>query len=229
MMAGRLEPRHILGAAAILLVAVSIAVGTQGTQARGRDSIEVVIEEGWGKAPVGTGRTMRQDRTQRECTLYGNAPPDRAAVAIGEREWRSIVFPSDGTVLGDWRRGETLARSLPRETAVRDGEVPSPPREAEAPAAQCLSCHQLDRRDIGQQRSGPALIGYARTRGQYPGSAKLVYEQIYNSNAVVACSAMPRFGAHKVLSPEQIRDIVAYLLAPDSPVNSAHSAIADQP
>ena len=31
---------------------------------------------------------------------------------------------------------------------------------------------------------------------------------------------MPRFGARKVLTPEQIRDIVAYLLAPQSPVNA---------
>jgi sulfur-oxidizing protein SoxX len=30
---------------------------------------------------------------------------------------------------------------------------------------------------------------------------------------------MPRLGANGVLSPEQIRDLVAYVMSPDSPVN----------
>jgi sulfur-oxidizing protein SoxX len=30
---------------------------------------------------------------------------------------------------------------------------------------------------------------------------------------------MPRFGANKVLSVDQIKDIVALLMSPDSPVN----------
>jgi len=30
---------------------------------------------------------------------------------------------------------------------------------------------------------------------------------------------MPRFGYHKLLSPEEIADIVAYLHDPESPIN----------
>jgi sulfur-oxidizing protein SoxX len=30
---------------------------------------------------------------------------------------------------------------------------------------------------------------------------------------------MPRFGYHEFLSEQQIKDVVAYLMSPDSPVN----------
>jgi sulfur-oxidizing protein SoxX len=30
---------------------------------------------------------------------------------------------------------------------------------------------------------------------------------------------MPRFGTHKILTVEQIKDLVALLMSPDSPVN----------
>ena len=35
----------------------------------------------------------------------------------------------------------------------------------------------------------------------------------------VACSNMPRFGANKVLTEKQIKDLVAFLFDPESPVN----------
>jgi sulfur-oxidizing protein SoxX len=33
------------------------------------------------------------------------------------------------------------------------------------------------------------------------------------------CSITPRFGCHKVLTEQQIKDVMAYLMSPDSPVN----------
>jgi L-cysteine S-thiosulfotransferase len=33
------------------------------------------------------------------------------------------------------------------------------------------------------------------------------------------CSNMPRFGYHKFLSEQQIKDVTAYLFDPQSPVN----------
>ena len=138
-----------------------------------------------------------------------------------EREWLSIVYPADGVVFGDWRRGAELARDMsaagPDAGAVR------------ALGGQCAACHQLEPGSaptskvalaMMSDKSGPALTGYGRKRSFAVAEAKLLYEQIYSSNAVIACSIMPRFGAHKVLSPEQICDIVAYLLSPESPVNA---------
>jgi L-cysteine S-thiosulfotransferase len=36
---------------------------------------------------------------------------------------------------------------------------------------------------------------------------------------VVPCSNMPRFGSNKVLDEQQIKDVMAYLFDPESPVN----------
>ena len=37
--------------------------------------------------------------------------------------------------------------------------------------------------------------------------------------SVFPCSSMPRFGLTKALSEQQIKDVVAYLFDPESPVN----------
>ena len=52
-----------------------------------------------------------------------------------------------------------------------------------------------------------------------PDEAKDAFTKIYNSQAVFACSNMPRFGANKVLTEQQIKDLVAFLFDPESPVN----------
>ena len=58
-----------------------------------------------------------------------------------------------------------------------------------------------------------------RDRKFDPVEAKTAYAKIYNSQAVAACSIMPRFGANKLLSEQQMKDLVAYLFDPESPVN----------
>ena len=44
-------------------------------------------------------------------------------------------------------------------------------------------------------------------------------DKIYNAQAAYPCSNMPRFGTNKVLTIEQIKDLVALVMSPDSPVN----------
>jgi len=52
-----------------------------------------------------------------------------------------------------------------------------------------------------------------------PADMAAIYERIYNPQAVIACTNMPRFGKNGFLTMEQIRDLVAYVTAPESPVN----------
>jgi sulfur-oxidizing protein SoxX len=42
---------------------------------------------------------------------------------------------------------------------------------------------------------------------------------MYNPHASFPCSLMPRFGSNKVLTIDQIKDLVALLMSPESPVN----------
>ena len=48
---------------------------------------------------------------------------------------------------------------------------------------------------------------------------KYAYGKIYNAEAYTACSNMPRFGHSGILTEQQIKDVVALLMDPDSPVN----------
>ncbi|MEF9944419.1 MAG: sulfur oxidation c-type cytochrome SoxX, partial [Burkholderiaceae bacterium] len=42
---------------------------------------------------------------------------------------------------------------------------------------------------------------------------------IWNSHAFTPCSQMPRYGDAKILTEAQIKDVMALLLDPASPVN----------
>jgi sulfur-oxidizing protein SoxX len=66
---------------------------------------------------------------------------------------------------------------------------------------------------------GPTLLAYGKLRNFAEADAKAAYEKTYNSHASLPCSLMPRFGTNKVLTIEQIKDAVALLMSPDSPVN----------
>ncbi len=43
--------------------------------------------------------------------------------------------------------------------------------------------------------------------------------RIYNSKAFAVCSAMPRFGHSGTLDEQQMKDLTAYLMDPNSPVS----------
>jgi sulfur-oxidizing protein SoxX len=68
---------------------------------------------------------------------------------------------------------------------------------------------------------GPSLYRYAANRAATPRAEleRYTYGKIFDSEAYAACTNMPRFGARGILSEEQIRDLVALLLDPASPVN----------
>ena len=90
----------------------------------------------------------------------------------------------------------------------------------------CYNCHQIDQAEISFGTIGPSLWNYGKLRGvknpSDPASAEIVrytWGKLWNSKAYAACSNMPRFGHAKLLDEDQIRDIMALLLDPASPVN----------
>jgi len=155
---------------------------------------------------------LEQDETQRACSRYRNAPPKAVATAILARERARITYPADGKLMGDWKKGEALAQS---GYGGRYTDVP-----ASAPnGGNCYACHQLDARELSYGTLGPSLAGYGKIRGFAPAAVQDVYERIYNPQAAVACANMPRLGANGFLTIGQIRDLVAYVMSPESPVN----------
>ena len=154
---------------------------------------------------------LKGDQTMQTCSRHKDAPSVDLARAIGDRERATIQYPTDGKLVGDWKRGEQLAQS---GYGLRFTD--SSARER---GGNCYACHQLTKQEVSYGTVGPSLLEYGKVRRFSAAETKAVYEKIFNSQATAPCSLMPRFGANGVLTIEQIKDIVALLMSPESPVN----------
>jgi sulfur-oxidizing protein SoxX len=148
----------------------------------------------------------------RQCSASDNNPAKAVAEAIAAREKATIEYPADGNFMGDWQKGEKLAQS---GYGMRFSDYP--PRTANG--GNCYACHQLTKKEVSYGTLGPSLSEYGKLRDFKPEAVKATYEKIFNSHVALPCSNMPRFGANKILTIEQIKDAVALLMSPDSPVN----------
>ena len=151
-----------------------------------------------------------QDGLQRVCTESRDKPSTEVAKALEADQMRTISFPT-GNLMGDWKRGENIAQGG-RGLTWND--------KAGAPGdGSCYNCHQLSPKEASYGTLGPSLLHFGKTRGNGPEIQRYVYGKIYNSKAYNLCSQMPRLGYSGTLSAEQIKDLVALLLDPASPVN----------
>jgi len=151
-----------------------------------------------------------QDGVQRVCTETNDRPPAELAKRLEADQLKTIVFP-EGSLIGDWKRGEAIAQS------GRGLQWTDP---AGAPGGgSCYNCHQLSPQESSHGTLGPSLLRFGATRGSGAEMQRYVYGRIYNSKAYNLCSHMPRLGYSGTLTPEQIKDLVGLLLDPASPVN----------
>lgn len=175
----------------------------------------------------GTARErMTQDRTQKVCSAIARSGKDldRATAAkISALADDSIAYPDGGVELGDWQRGEEIARS---GYGYRIGHRVDD-HDSRTPGGNCYACHQLDPDEIAYGTVGPSLTGYGRLRGTSEAMLKHTYQILYNANLYFPCTTMPRFGHHGTLTQAQIADVMAYLLDPESPVNQEPPKTAD--
>ncbi len=148
------------------------------------------------------------------------APSADVAQRIVDEATATIRKPSDGRYLGDWKLGERLAQNG-RGMTWSDKTT-----EPQANGGSCYNCHQIDKKEISHGTIGPSLYNYGKMRGVRdpadPSAAAVVeytWGKLWNSKAFVACSNMPRFGAKGLLDESQLRDLMALLLDPKSPVN----------
>jgi L-cysteine S-thiosulfotransferase len=173
--------------------------------------VEAVIKGTWKKPADGWQARIDQDETQKICSDYRNDVPTAEFNKIVEREKATIVFPADGNVMGDWKAGEKVAQS------GSGGQFSDAPDTVKG--GNCYACHQMAKAELSYGTLGPNLQGYGTTRKYDLAEAKNVYAKIFNAQSVQACSNMPRFGFHQFLTEQQLKDVTAYLMSPDSPVN----------
>lgn len=161
---------------------------------------------------------IEQDLAQKACS--SDKQPDEATTKRIESEaLASIKWPANGQYLGDWREGEKLAQNGRGMTWTDAAGSPS--------GGNCYNCHQISKAEISFGTIGPSLYQYGKLRGvsnpAAPETAAIVqytWGKLWNAKAYSACSGMPRFGHAGVLNEGQMRDIMALLLDPKSPVNS---------
>jgi sulfur-oxidizing protein SoxX len=174
--------------------------------------IKSAVEQSWPDLPADWQARLVQDETMAACSQYRNNPPKAIADAIRAREKATIRYPADGNLIGDWKKGAKLAQS---GYGRRFSDYP-PKNEN---GGNCYACHQLEKKELSFGTLGPSLLEYGSARKFSAEDVKAVYERIYNPQAAQPCGNMPRLGAGGHLSIEQIKDLVAYVMSPESPVN----------
>ncbi|MGE5616748.1 MAG: sulfur oxidation c-type cytochrome SoxX [Bacillota bacterium] len=155
---------------------------------------------------------LDQDELAAQCTRYAREPmPKDLEARIEKEQLEAVKYPADGKYLGDWKAGEAVAQSGVGKQWSDDPSKPS--------GGNCYACHELSDTELSFGTIGPSLRNYGKLRGNSPEMQRYTFAKVYNSQAFVACSSMPRFGHKGILTEKQIKDVVALLLDPASPVN----------
>lgn len=197
--------------AAALVCGLTTGASAQNVAKADPAKVEQIVKTMFAKAGPEWASVITPDETIMTCTQTGNAPSTKQYDEILAREKKTVVMPADGNVMGDWKKGETVAQ---RGTGGQFTDRPDTYR-----GGNCYACHQLALSEVSFGTLGPSLLGYGKARKFAPEEAKATFAKIYNPHSVLACSQMPRFGYSGFLSEEQIKDVVAYLFDPESPVN----------
>jgi L-cysteine S-thiosulfotransferase len=162
---------------------------------------------------------LKLDASNQACSDAAGAPlAPKLAQAIEAANLKTVKPPSDGKYIGNWSEGEKIAQNG-RGMTWSD-------KPGEANGGSCYNCHQISQAELSFGSIGPSLHHYGKLRGvSDPAAAssqavvQYTWGRLWNAKAYSACSGMPRFGHAGILSEQQIRDVMALLLDPQSPVN----------
>lgn len=203
-----------------MAVTVCLASATFSVQAGSKDAKEAkrldaktveIIKRDFRDKGIAKADRVNQDELQAACSKHLDVPPDALKARLEAEQAKEIKWPADGKYMGDWKAGEKLAQSGKGMTWSDKPEDPA--------GGNCYNCHRLSAKEIAYGTIGPSLLGYGKKRGTKEEAQRNVYGHIYNAKAYNACANMPRFGHMGILNEAQIKDLVALLLDPESPVN----------
>jgi sulfur-oxidizing protein SoxX len=194
--------------AAVMLLGCATAPSDEQVRAKASETMKASFKP---RGQAGLDR-LEQDETQRLCSVYGaKAPPREVAAKIEAENLATIRYPADGKLTGDWKSGERIAQEGRGKQFSDDPKGPV--------GANCYACHRLSGSELSYGTIGPSLYQFGKLRGYTDETRKYAYGKVYNADAFAACSNMPRFGHNGILTEQQIKDVVALLTDPESPVN----------
>lgn len=157
---------------------------------------------------VGMDR-LKADTVVAACNKYDNNPPAELTARLQKEQYATVKYPADGKLLGNWKSGEKVAQNGRGMTFRDKGGV----------GGGCYNCHQIGPDTTSFGTIGPSLYHFGKLRGYTTEVQRYAYAKIYNAKAYSVCSQMPRFGYVHALTEDQIKDLVALLMDPNSPVN----------
>ncbi len=199
---------------AVALTALSLGAMHPVAQAQQPSNQEIhkQLKESFKSRSIAKVERLDQSELQQQCSAYATRPmPEEMRKSLEKKALDGVKYPADGRYLGDWKQGEQIAQSgvgmqfSDNEKTVNGGN--------------CYACHQLTKAELSYGNIGPALYNYGKLRGNTEPILKYTWARIWNAHAFNACNIMPRYGDAGILTEEQIRNVMALLLDPASPVN----------
>ncbi len=200
------------GATAVAILLAGCAGGPSRSDAEYRQLALDTIKRDFQAKGQAKFERLTADEVQQACNAHGNNPPPELQAKLAATQLATVKLPADGKFLGDWKEGEKVAQSGRGFTWSDKAE--------DSAGGNCYNCHQIGPAETSYGTVGPTLLGYGKARGNSPEMQKYTYTKIYNAKAFSLCSEMPRFGHAGALNEKQIKDLVALLLDPASPVNT---------
>lgn len=190
------------------IVGLSLAAASWTSAA---EDIAAVLESSFIAKNQATMARLQQDAVQEVCSAPRGTPVEETVLSdLRQQRLDAVVLPADGVFLGDWQRGAEVAGN---GRGLQSSDDPTKPN-----GGNCYACHQLAPDEVAYGTLGPSLTGYG-ARGQSEPMLRYTWTKLWDTHAYNLCSHMPRFGAQGILSEQQLRDVMAYLLDPASPVN----------
>ena len=206
-----MKTKTILGFAALLAAGCAGMMG--GDEQANREKAVAMMKGSFKENGQAKLTRLDQDEVQRVCSSYHGEKtlPKDVSERLEKAQLATIKYPADGKYLGDWKAGERIAQTGVGMQYTDDPKAPA--------GGNCYACHQLSKAELSYGTIGPSLYNFGKTRGFTTDMQKYAYGKVYNSQAFSACSNMPRFGHAGILTEQQLKDVVALLMDPESPVN----------
>ena len=201
----RLAPLLLAAALAPWMIALPAGADDPRTDA------VTVLKRDFKPRGITTLDLLAEDGVQAVCTRSDGKPPKEVAQRLEQDQLAGIRWPADGKFVGDWKSGERIAQNGRGMTWSDPAGTPG--------GGSCYNCHRIGPQETSFGTVGPSLLQFGKIRGYGPDMQRYVYGKIYNAKAYSLCTQMPRFGHAGALTEQQIKDLVALLLDPASPVN----------
>lgn len=209
-------PLCVLAGILIMYANVSNAEPVSGTSPA---DVLTELKASFSAKGAATMDRLDQSSMQKACSeseMTGTPLTKAQADEIKKEALASIKRPADGKYLGDWKAGEKIAQN---GRGLQSSDKAGSPN-----GGNCYACHNMSKAEISYGNIGPSLLHYGKDRGTGQAIQEYVWNKIYNSHSSIACSKMPRFGAAGILTEAQLKDVMALLFDPESPVNKDGTA-----